>query len=192
MTARVRALAPAPADLQRRQLLLGAGLLSGVAILGGLAAPAHAQSNLSAADREVVQRAQAYLQGLTSAQGTFVETGPNGQRRQGRFYLQRPGKMRFEYDPPSTTEIIADGTSVALKPAGDERSATRASAVARRQAMSPQASWSRARSAVRTVRRAAGRMGWFIEVKEAGLGSGHAVWGQMQVCLPKVERESAG
>lgn len=112
MTARVRALAPAPADLQRRQLLLGAGLLSGVAVLGGLAAPAEAQSNLSAADREVVQRAQAYLQGMTSAQGTFVETGPNGQRRQGRFYLQRPGKMRFEYTDPAGLLVVSDGYNV--------------------------------------------------------------------------------
>ncbi|PZU51863.1 MAG: outer membrane lipoprotein carrier protein LolA [Brevundimonas sp.] len=112
MTARVRALAPAPADLQRRQLLLGAGLLSGAAVLGGLAAPAQAQSNLSAADRQVVQRAQAYLQGLTSAQGTFVETGPNGQRRQGRFYLQRPGKMRFEYTDPAGLLVVSDGYNV--------------------------------------------------------------------------------
>ena len=112
MTARVRALAPAPADLQRRQLLLGAGLLSGVAVLGGLAAPAQAQSKLSAADRQVVQRAQAYLQGLTSAQGTFVETGPNGQRRQGRFYLQRPGKMRFEYTDPAGLLVVSDGYNV--------------------------------------------------------------------------------
>jgi len=112
MTARVRALAPASADLQRRQLLLGAGLMTGIAVLGGLAVPAEAQSNLSAADREVVQRAQAYLQGLTSAQGTFVETSPNGQRRQGRFYLQRPGKMRFEYTNPAGLLVVSDGYNV--------------------------------------------------------------------------------
>jgi outer membrane lipoprotein-sorting protein len=112
MTARVRALAPAPTDLQRRQLLLTGGLLTGVAVLGGLALPAEAQANLSAADREVVQRAQSYLQALTSAQGTFVETGPSGQRRQGRFYLQRPGKMRFEYTNPAGLLVVSDGYNV--------------------------------------------------------------------------------
>jgi outer membrane lipoprotein-sorting protein len=60
----------------------------------------------------VVQRAQAYLQGLTSAQGTFVETSPNGQRRQGRFYLQRPGKMRFEYTNPAGLLVVSDGYNV--------------------------------------------------------------------------------
>src|SRR5690606_15070724 len=70
-------------DLQRRRLLLGAGLVTGFAALGVFAGPADAQSNLSAEDRATLQRAQTYLQNLTSAQGTFVETGPGGQRREG-------------------------------------------------------------------------------------------------------------
>jgi outer membrane lipoprotein-sorting protein len=111
MTARTRTLALAPADLQRRQLLLGAGLATGFAALGVFTS-AEAQSNLSAADRAVVQQAQGYLQALTSAQGTFTETGPNGQRRQGRFYLQRPGKMRFEYTNPAGLLVVSDGYNV--------------------------------------------------------------------------------
>ena len=39
----------------------------------------------------------------------------NGRRLEGTLYIQRPGKMRFEYDPPATTEVIADGTSVAVR-----------------------------------------------------------------------------
>ena len=99
------------ADLGRRRLLLGAGLLTGIAALG-LFDPAEAQSNLSAEDRAVVQQAQAYLQALTSAQGNFIETGPGGQRREGRFYLQRPGKMRFEYTNPAGLLVVADGYNV--------------------------------------------------------------------------------
>ena len=101
----------AAVDSQRRALLLGAGLVTGLAALGMFDA-AQAQSNLSAEDRAVVQRAQTYLQGLTSAQGTFVETGPGGQRREGRFYLQRPGKMRFEYTNPAGLLVVSDGYNV--------------------------------------------------------------------------------
>ena len=111
MTAHAKTLALAPADFQRRRLLLGAGLLTGLAALGVFDA-AQAQSNLSAEDRAVVQQAQAYLQALTSAQGTFVETGPGGQRREGRFYLQRPGKMRFEYTSPAGLLVVSDGYNV--------------------------------------------------------------------------------
>jgi len=111
MTAHAKTLALAPADFQRRRLLMGAGLLTGLAALG-VFDTAQAQSNLSAEDRAVVQQAQAYLQTLTSAQGTFVETGPGGQRREGRFYLQRPGKMRFEYTSPAGLLVVSDGYNV--------------------------------------------------------------------------------
>jgi outer membrane lipoprotein-sorting protein len=74
--------------------------------------PASAQSSLSEADRAALNQAQSYLQGLTSAQGTFVETGAGGQRREGRFYLQRPGRMRFEYTTPAGLLVVADGSNV--------------------------------------------------------------------------------
>ena len=94
--------------LSRRDL--GFGLAAVAALAGAL--PVHAQSSLSEADRAALNQAQSYLQGLTSAQGTFVETGAGGQRREGRFYLQRPGRMRFEYTTPSGLLVVADGSNV--------------------------------------------------------------------------------
>lgn len=88
---------------------LGLGLL---AVAGLAALPASAQTALSDADRAVLARAQTYLQTLTSAQGTFVETGAGGQRRQGRFWLQRPGRMRFEYTDPAGLLVVSDGNNV--------------------------------------------------------------------------------
>jgi outer membrane lipoprotein-sorting protein len=93
--------------VSRRHFALGAGALAAIA-----ATPVLAQSNLSAEDQATLRQAQAYLQGLTSAQGNFVETGPGGQRRTGRFWLQRPGKMRFEYAEPAGLLVVADGNNV--------------------------------------------------------------------------------
>lgn len=76
------------------------------------AAPASAQSNLSAEDQATLRQAQAYLTGLTAAQGNFIETGPGGQQRTGKFWLQRPGKMRFEYTEPAGLLVVADGNNV--------------------------------------------------------------------------------
>lgn len=76
------------------------------------AAPVSAQSNLSAEDQATLRQAQAYLTALTAAQGDFVETGPGGQRRTGKFWLQRPGKMRFEYSDPAGLLVVADGANV--------------------------------------------------------------------------------
>ncbi|MGV9008099.1 LolA family protein [Brevundimonas sp.] len=90
----------------RRAFALGTAAIAGFAAL-----PAHAQANLSADDRAVLARAQATLQNLASAQGTFVETS-GAQRREGRFWLQRPGKMRFEYTSPAGLLVVSDGSNV--------------------------------------------------------------------------------
>ena len=47
--------------------------------------------------------------------GDFVQVGPDGGRVKGEFYVQKPGKIRFEYEPPSPIEIIADGQSVVVR-----------------------------------------------------------------------------
>jgi outer membrane lipoprotein-sorting protein len=41
-----------------------------------------------------------------------VQVGPDGRRVDGTFSIQKPGKVRFQYNPPSPIDIIADGSSV--------------------------------------------------------------------------------
>lgn len=94
--------------LSRRALGLGAAAM----VAAFVVAPATAQSTLSADDQAVLREAQTYLTNLTGAQGTFVETGANNQRREGRFWLSRPGKMRFEYTNPAGLLVVADGNNV--------------------------------------------------------------------------------
>jgi outer membrane lipoprotein-sorting protein len=53
--------------------------------------------------------------------GTFVQVGPDGARTKGEFHIQKPGKVRFEYEPPTPIEIVADGQSVVVR---DRRLAT--------------------------------------------------------------------
>src|SRR5690606_13900528 len=66
-------------------------------------------------NREIVERANAYFTGLGTLVADFTQVGGDGRRMVGTLYLQRPGKIRFEYDPPSTLEVISDGTSVAVR-----------------------------------------------------------------------------
>jgi len=63
----------------------------------------------------VVERANAYFTNLTTLVADFTQVGGDGRRQGGTLYLQRPGKVRFEYDPPATLEVIADGRSVAVR-----------------------------------------------------------------------------
>jgi outer membrane lipoprotein-sorting protein len=66
------------------------------------------------------QKAQAakvsnYLSSLQTLAGNFVQVGPDGSKTKGEFYIQKPGKVRFEYDPPTPIQIIADGSSLAVR-----------------------------------------------------------------------------
>jgi len=84
-------------------------------------AAAKARTGAPATQEEAIERLNAYLNSFSSLQGNFIQFAANGRRLEGRIYIQRPGKMRFEYEPPVTTEVIADGTSVAVR---DKRLAT--------------------------------------------------------------------
>jgi outer membrane lipoprotein-sorting protein len=74
-----------------------------------------AAPNEPLSERQIVERANAYFNGLSGLTGEFVQTGGDGRRLTGTLYLQRPGKIRFEYDAPATIEVVADGSSVAVR-----------------------------------------------------------------------------
>ena len=88
-----------------------------LASLAALATPALAARHskpLSPEDQGLVDRAATYLQGLAEAKGRFVQTDARGNQSQGEFYLKRPGKARFAYDPPSGLLVVADGANVSI------------------------------------------------------------------------------
>jgi len=47
--------------------------------------------------------------------GDFVQVAPDGRRSEGKFYLQKPGRVRFEYKPPSPIELVSDGNSLVVR-----------------------------------------------------------------------------
>jgi outer membrane lipoprotein-sorting protein len=69
----------------------------------------------SPAQRAQVDKVSVYLSSMHQLAGNFVQVGPDGSRVKGAFYMQKPGRVRFEYDPPSPIEIIADGQSVVVR-----------------------------------------------------------------------------
>ncbi|HRK23334.1 MAG TPA: outer-membrane lipoprotein carrier protein LolA [Beijerinckiaceae bacterium] len=65
--------------------------------------------------RPTVERVNAYFNAIGGMTADFVQIGPDGRRWEGKLSILRPGKMRFEYKPPSPLEIISDGTTVAVR-----------------------------------------------------------------------------
>jgi outer membrane lipoprotein-sorting protein len=72
-------------------------------------------SNFDAKQRSLLDRISMYLSSVQTMQGNFVQIGPDGGRTEGTFYIQKPGRVRFAYDPPSPIDIIADGSSVVVR-----------------------------------------------------------------------------
>jgi outer membrane lipoprotein-sorting protein len=98
-----------PMTITRRTLAL--------ASLALLAAPSLALAQarpLSADDKALVDRAVAYLEAMPQAKARFTQTDARGGTTRGTVYLQRPGRARFEYDPPSGLLVVSDGLAVSV------------------------------------------------------------------------------
>ncbi len=65
--------------------------------------------------RALVDRVSAYLSNTRTLTGDFVQVGPDGRKSEGEFYMQKPGRIRFDYNPPNPIELIADGSSVVVR-----------------------------------------------------------------------------
>ena len=76
---------------------------------------AGAATAFDARQRALADRVSAYLSSVRQLHGNFVQVGPDGGKSEGEFYMQKPGKVRFDYNPPSPIELIADGQSVVVR-----------------------------------------------------------------------------
>jgi outer membrane lipoprotein-sorting protein len=88
--------------LSRRYLLLS--LLPGLAAVRAAAQP---RFILTPADQADISRIEAYLNSLKTLKARFLQVAPGGQISQGTVWLDRPGRMRFQYDPPSPYLLVA-------------------------------------------------------------------------------------
>jgi|SRR5256886_10767597 len=77
--------------------------------------PANIFATFDANQKAQAARVSSYLSSLQTLVGNFVQVGPDGSKTKGDFYIQKPGKVRFEYDDPSPIAIIADGSSLAVR-----------------------------------------------------------------------------
>ncbi len=83
--------------------------------------PASLFTTFDANQKAQAGRVSAYLSSLSTLVGNFVQVGPDGSKTKGDFFIQKPGKVRFEYDAPSPIAMISDGSSLAVR---DRRLAT--------------------------------------------------------------------
>jgi outer membrane lipoprotein-sorting protein len=86
----------------------------------GMGAALLAASGILPAGKAMAQPAEAqqiadHFSSVKTMMGDFVQFGPGGEQTGGKFFIERPGKVRFNYENPSTFKVTADGTSVVLE-----------------------------------------------------------------------------
>ncbi len=67
-----------------------------------------------AAEKLPLSQISNYLNGLKSVQTSFTQVNDDGSLSTGKLWLQRPGKMRFEYDPPNDAVVLANAGTVMI------------------------------------------------------------------------------
>lgn len=110
----------APAPVATGGGVAGGGMATGNPEMGAPPAQQQARGGVQPAvdgraTAATVQRITDYYNSVQSMTGTFTQTDPDGSRRTGDFYMQKPGRVRFQYDDPSPVELIANGQSVAVR-----------------------------------------------------------------------------
>lgn len=80
-----------------------------------IAAPAAAAQLTGAERAALLKEASKALATVKTARGRFEQYSPDGSFSTGQFAMQRPGKVRFDYDDPVPLLMVSDGTTVALQ-----------------------------------------------------------------------------
>lgn len=93
---------------------LRAAMLAALLVLPAIMLPAGAFA-LGNKETRVVQKISDFFNGFSTLSGEFTQISPRGRVSTGKFYIAKPGRMRFEYSPPNPFVIVSDGSWVAVR-----------------------------------------------------------------------------
>ena len=92
--------------------LLGTIMLASHAYAAPTASPALPKQTIAATSEADISRVEQYLSALTTILADFTQVSNDGSVSKGKFYLKRPGKMRWQYAPPTPILIVSDGKAI--------------------------------------------------------------------------------
>lgn len=94
-----------------RRVLLAAGLGLALAAMADASTPIKVTADQATAIRQIND----YILGIKSLKGDFTQISPKGNLSRGEFFISRPGRMRFQYEPPNPFVVVADGKWLTVK-----------------------------------------------------------------------------
>ena len=94
-----------PARIVRRGIVVAALCAAMVAGVG---------LNSGSAQAGTAQEIADHFSSVKTMMGEFVQFGPRGEQTGGKFFIERPGRIRFNYEQPSAYRVVSDGKSVVI------------------------------------------------------------------------------
>lgn len=99
------------ARIDRRKLLVGGISMMTLATLATFAPVGLASAQASNAPQQIAD----HFSSVRTMMGEFIQFGPRGEQTEGKFFIERPGKLRFNYEPPAAFRVTSDGQTVVLE-----------------------------------------------------------------------------
>lgn len=91
---------------------LALGMIAGVCAV--LLSPPSQNWSAAQAQGAAAQQIANHFSSVRTMMGEFVQFGPKGEQTGGKFFIERPGKLRFNYEGSSKFRVVSDGKSVVL------------------------------------------------------------------------------
>lgn len=100
-----------------RRTLLALAAIAAVPLLSGAGqqAPQRMYNAYTDAQKAELDKVSAYLNSIRTLKSGFVQIGPEGGVDQGELYIEKPGRIRFEYRPPNPLLVVATGGAMYVK-----------------------------------------------------------------------------
>lgn len=84
-------------------------------LLSGAGQPAIVRAIYTEEQKADLDKVSDYLNGIHSLKANFIQIGPDGGVAQGEVDIQKPGQIRFSFNPPSPELIVATGGEIYVK-----------------------------------------------------------------------------
>ena len=107
----VKMFAPSSYAFSFPRVIVATGLALIILVTG---LTAFATAGVSKKDAKAIAKISKHFSSVPSMKGEFIQFGPNGEQTGGKFYLKRPGRIRFDYAKPSPITVKADGKTVGI------------------------------------------------------------------------------
>jgi outer membrane lipoprotein-sorting protein len=83
-----------------------------------------ASPNRGASNQADLAKIDAYLNSIRTLKAHFLQVAPDGSVSEGTAWMERPGRMRFQYAPPSPLLLVAGGGLVLFRDASLNQTST--------------------------------------------------------------------